>query len=138
MNKKTSFIDDIIFNKYISLFSIGIIIFSFIMPSEGFNNEVCIFKIITGAPCGGCGITRSIASISHLDFFKSLNYHPFGFLFYIFLLTSVFYYLFPYKLKLIIKEYGKKHKNIINKIVQYIFYSFITYGLIRFLYYLIR
>ena len=138
MNRKSSFIEDILFNKFISISSIIIIISSFFIPSEGLKNEICIWKIITGSPCGGCGITRSITSISHMNFSKSFYYHPFGFLFYISLLISGFYYFLPYKYKIKIKEYINKNENIINKIIIYIFYSFISFGLIRFLYNIIK
>lgn len=42
--------------------------------------DVCIFKGITGLPCPGCGLTRSIVTAMHGDLDKSFAYHRIGLL----------------------------------------------------------
>jgi len=49
-----------------------------IMPSDGLGFSACIFYHITGLPCPVCGLTRSMSSILHFEFLKSLAYHPLG------------------------------------------------------------
>lgn len=49
--------------------------------------QTCVFKNLTGLPCPGCGLTRSMSSAMHGDVVMSFTYHRLGLLtlFYIFL-----------------------------------------------------
>jgi hypothetical protein len=38
----------------------------------------CPFKIATGLPCPGCGMTRSVVALLHGDLGASLFFHPLG------------------------------------------------------------
>ena len=40
---------------------------------------VCPFVLVTGFPCAGCGLTRSISYLLQGQFEKSISYHPLGF-----------------------------------------------------------
>lgn len=40
---------------------------------------LCLFRLVTGLPCPGCGITRSVVDLVHGDLAASLHHHPFGF-----------------------------------------------------------
>jgi hypothetical protein len=51
---------------------------SFLVPRGGLPVSLCVFHNLTGLPCPGCGLTRSLASISHLCPGEALRYHPFG------------------------------------------------------------
>jgi hypothetical protein len=39
---------------------------------------ICWFRLTTGLPCPGCGLTRAIALLMHGRVFASLAMHPFG------------------------------------------------------------
>jgi hypothetical protein len=41
---------------------------------------VCPFRLITGLPCPGCGLTRSWVFIAHGDLGAALRANPFGYL----------------------------------------------------------
>lgn len=43
--------------------------------------SLCIFKNITGLPCPGCGLTRSVVYSAHGQWQQAIAYHPFGPLF---------------------------------------------------------
>jgi hypothetical protein len=40
--------------------------------------SLCPFKMVTGLPCPGCGITKSFVFIYEGNLFKSFHYHLFG------------------------------------------------------------
>lgn len=39
---------------------------------------ICTFRSVTGIPCPGCGLLRSMVSAMHGDVAKSLEYHRLG------------------------------------------------------------
>jgi hypothetical protein len=43
---------------------------------------LCPFKLLTGFPCPGCGLTHAFCSISHGHLKVAWQANPFGFLFY--------------------------------------------------------
>jgi hypothetical protein len=55
-----------------------LLLLSFLVPRGGLPVSLCVFYNVTGLPCPGCGLTRSLASISHLCLGEALRYHPFG------------------------------------------------------------
>ncbi|WP_442787161.1 DUF2752 domain-containing protein [Flavobacterium suncheonense] len=42
------------------------------------DQSLCPFKMLTGFPCPGCGITKSLVYLYEGDVWKSLEYHLFG------------------------------------------------------------
>ena len=40
------------------------------------NNELCLYRRITGVPDGGCGTFRALKSLANFDIISSLNYNP--------------------------------------------------------------
>lgn len=52
-----------------------------IPPETGLGIELCAFKRITGAPCPGCGVTRSCANLVRGNVRRSIEYHPLGIVF---------------------------------------------------------
>jgi hypothetical protein len=39
------------------------------------RNSICLFKIVTGHECYGCGMTRAVVSAVHLQFEKAFDYN---------------------------------------------------------------
>jgi len=54
------------------------------------SQSICPFKLLTGLPCPGCGITKSIIFFYKGDIIKSLTYHILGPLVILFCIVSVF------------------------------------------------
>lgn len=42
------------------------------------DQSLCPFKMVSGFPCPGCGITKSLVYFYHGDLYKSLSYHLLG------------------------------------------------------------
>ena len=36
----------------------------------------CLFKIVTGLPCPGCGLTRAFSAVMHGDMKSAFFFHP--------------------------------------------------------------
>jgi uncharacterized protein YjeT (DUF2065 family) len=51
--------------------------------NDGFVNGggiPCIWNAVIGYPCPGCGMTRSLASLSNFDFVSAIHFNPIGFI----------------------------------------------------------
>ena len=54
------------------------------------DQSLCPFKMLTGFPCFGCGITKSLVYFYQGDFHKSLYYHILGPFVVLFCLFTIF------------------------------------------------
>lgn len=59
--------------------------FAFAVPLQSIQNipRLCIFHRLTGVPCPGCGLSRSIVAFTHLDLGQAISFHVFGPLFFL-------------------------------------------------------
>ena len=74
--------------------------------------DTCSFKNLTGLPCPGCGLTRSIVAGMHGDFGESLSYHKLG------LLTLAYVCLqFIYRLIVIVVPSLRARTQVVGKIL---------------------
>jgi len=48
------------------------------LPPDGLGFTLCWFHHLTGLPCPGCGLMRSMASLFRLDPARAMHYHPLG------------------------------------------------------------
>src|ERR1700729_3049579 len=51
--------------------------------------SLCPFKMLTGFPCPGCGITKSLIFLYEGNLSKSIYYHLFGPLVFLFCITAI-------------------------------------------------
>ena len=76
-----------IIKKYAILLGIGLAYLIFVLIT-GFGIP-CIFHLITGLQCPGCGISRMFVSLAKLDFVSAFKYNSFVFITGPFLLAYV-------------------------------------------------
>jgi Protein of unknown function (DUF2752) len=70
------------FDRLISAAAGGTLLLSALVPAIAIPNLLpCPFKLLTGWPCPGCGLTHAICYISHGRFAMAWAANPFGFLF---------------------------------------------------------
>ena len=53
------------------------------------EQSLCPFKLLTGFPCPGCGITKSLIFLYKGNFLKSIYYHLFGPFTFLFCFTAI-------------------------------------------------
>jgi hypothetical protein len=53
--------------------------------------HTCVFKNLTGRPCPGCGLTRSIVAAAHGDVTQSFHFHRLGLLTLVYILLQFIY-----------------------------------------------
>lgn len=104
------------------LFGLGFfLIFIFIFKTTNNLNVLpttCPFRLLTGLPCPGCGLTRSIGYLALGDFQLSIAHNPFG----SFLLSYFFSFIFfPKYLLLFLTKVNSWIKES-NKLIQAILY----------------
>lgn len=54
----------------------GFVIAVMLYTILAFLGAGCPIRLITGIPCAGCGMTRSVVSLIKLDLAAALYYHP--------------------------------------------------------------
>jgi len=79
--------------------SVAILLFACILTPEGTQLRLgqitlpstCTFKLVTGLPCPGCGLTRSLVAAAHGNWRQSVTYHRMGPVFLILLVLQSLY-----------------------------------------------
>jgi len=54
-----------------------------------FGLPPCGFKVVTGLPCPGCGLTHCFTAMAHFDIFAAVHANPFGVLLFLVSLVTV-------------------------------------------------
>jgi hypothetical protein len=61
-----------------TLVACGMLLAAVLLPPDGASLPICPSRLLTGIPCPGCGLTRSVTSLAHADFRRGWLYNPFG------------------------------------------------------------
>jgi hypothetical protein len=65
-----------------TLLTLPILLAVILMPPEnGLGIDLCVMRNFTGAPCPGCGVTRSCSNFFRGHFRRSVQFHPLGLIF---------------------------------------------------------
>jgi len=69
------------------------------------NHSFCIFKLIFGFPCPGCGMTRALVCVFRLDLKRAFAFHP---LWFVVLVIFILFILKLFKVKTIQKIFANQ------------------------------
>lgn len=86
----------------------------------------CIFNLITGLHCPGCGVTRMLKEIIHLNFYQAFRYNMLAFIF-----TPIFFFLFINHIYCKIKNKKSIYQKIPNYLSVIVIVLFLIFGIIR-------
>jgi predicted membrane metal-binding protein len=77
-------------DKVLSFLAGAVLVASALFPAGNFPDLLpCPFKLLTGWPCPGCGLTHAFCDVSHGNLAGAWTANPFGFLFYALALVSL-------------------------------------------------
>jgi hypothetical protein len=119
------------FGRGTTIFAFAVLIGSFIMPPNGIGFALCWFKNMTGLPCPGCGLTRSIACITHLHFGEAVHYHPFGPVVYVLAILAVAMKFAGERRRQKLAAVFDRNRRLAGGIYWSVVGAFIVYGLVR-------
>ncbi len=71
---------EMLVSPWASVICLGVVIFAFALPPNGFGVPMCAFREGLGLPCPGCGLTRSFIRLAHGRVVESIWFHPLGLL----------------------------------------------------------
>jgi hypothetical protein len=124
---------DVIFSPLTATLAITTLLLSFFLPPDGVGVPLCWFKWVYGHPCPGCGLTRSFACISHLQFGKAWDYHPFGPLLYALFFINALLLLLPQQQRAALRSRMSERDRWLRPIYLAVVGMFLTFGVVRLL-----
>jgi hypothetical protein len=104
-----------------------------VLPSSGLGIRVCLFRILSGLPCPGCGMTRALSSLLHGDGVAAFFYHPFVFAVFPALALISVHGLLPNNVRGRLHRGFTHHEARLRPLYEALVYSFLAFGLIRML-----
>lgn len=102
------------------------------MPPQGLGFDICLLHRLTGLPCPGCGLTRSITSLTHGNFQQAGAYHPFGLVIWLIFVALTVYTFLPAGLRARVASAAARNEAAIRPAYRLFITSFISFGVARF------
>jgi hypothetical protein len=116
---------------------IAAVALSVALPLEGFGVDMCWFYSTFQLPCPGCGLTRSVTHIAHLDWTAAWRYNPFGFAAYGFFLIMALAGILPTPALTRLREATRRYANTLHWITMLILSGLLAFGALRLVLYLL-
>lgn len=110
---------------------------SVVLPVEGLGISLCFFYDVTGLPCPGCGLTRSVTSISHLRFQEAWFYNPFGFPIHATFVLMAIYGILPRALRERCRHFFTRRARLIQWTAVIFLGALQVFGVVRLILYLV-
>lgn len=112
----------------------GVLVFvlSFLLPEGGLGAPLCWFKLQSGLPCPGCGLTRSVTAAGHFDPVTAFHYHPFGLFVWLlagFLSANV---VIGTRARGAIRDWLVRRSRAVGISAWVVLFAFLVYGFVRF------
>ncbi len=103
---------------------------SFFDP-ERIGTEFCWLRALSGLPCPGCGLTRSVCHLARGDAAQALWFHPFGLLVLPFSVTAASSLLWPAAFRARVRRAIDRHRGGVESTYRAVVLVFLAYGFLR-------
>jgi hypothetical protein len=127
----------LLFSKAVALVSLAGVVLSFVLPADGLGVSMCWFAANLHLPCPGCGLTRSVISVAHLDFAGALVQNPFGVVGYALFAASIALGLSPRGWTAGVRAWLGAQPRLCSVALNGLAGGLIAYGLLRLTYYVV-
>ncbi len=104
---------------------------SFVHPPDGTGVEICLQRATSGYSCPGCGLCRSLSTLSRGDVAGSLAYHPFGFAIYGFFATVMVFSVLPGSRRRRVLRWMVSHDVLLRRVGVLLLVAFLLFGVGR-------
>ena len=100
-------------------------------PRTGLGLPLCMFRQLTGLPCPGCGLTRSLIVLAHGDLATAARMHPAGFPLFLLLLALALLALAPAAWRRVVAGWFETHPAAVNRVAAGMGIAVALYGVGR-------
>lgn len=104
---------------------------SVFLPTRGLGIDICLMHRLTGLPCPGCGLTRSITSMTHGELSQAAAYHPFGPLIWVLLVALTLYSMMPARIRHAVMDAAVRNDGSLRPAYRLFVTTFVGFGLLR-------
>jgi hypothetical protein len=119
--------------RFTRVFAAVVIAAAFVLPGDGTGFfAVCWFRAVSHLPCPGCGLSRSLASITHLQLRDAVSYHPFGLLVFALLCVILAVSLSPMRIRAGVAAWLDAREVRVRQVYMTAVAAFLIFGVGRF------
>lgn len=104
-----------------------------LLDRGGGGLELCWLRAISGLPCPGCGLTRSVCHLARGDFATSIWFHGFGIVVLPFSLVAASSLIWPRRMRVRLRNAIDRHRRGVELTYLWAVALFLGHGLLRLL-----
>jgi hypothetical protein len=108
-----------------------VLVLAAVHPPHGLGIPLCWLDRLTGIPCPGCGLSRSLSCAIHGMFGASWEYHPFGIFFLATFAVIALASLLPAVRRQALLDFADRHHRVFRAAYLILVASFLAYGAAR-------
>lgn len=110
---------------------LGAMVGAGLLPPERIGVELCWLRALSGLPCPGCGLTRSVVSLARGEVARAVWFHPFGLLVLPFSLFAASSLLWPAALRARVHAAIDRRRSAVDLAYRAVVVIFLAYGCLR-------
>jgi hypothetical protein len=119
---------------WVSVAALVVVVLSLVLPPGGPPFPLCQFKVVTGLPCFGCGLTRSFIGVAHFNLVRAVTFHPASLYLFPFVVVLGALLFVPRHWRETLGRWSESHPRLVNYSAAIGIGLFFLYGTVRLLY----